>query len=115
MKLKTIFTLMLLFICFSSLPCEGNQEQIKDFYLITIPKSGTHLIKKLLLMLTDRKTVAIHQPNVGPTVFLGENNETDDIDVKTISNAIEDLKKKGLYANAHFNYGPYFEEFSKKH
>jgi hypothetical protein len=52
----------------------ASQKKIKDFYIVTIPKAGTHLLAKLALLLTGRYPDGLHQlapclPNVSDEVF----------------------------------------------
>lgn len=51
-KLASIFYFFIiaLSLCYQS----DIKAQIKDFYLVTIPKSGSHLMIKLIVMLTNR-------------------------------------------------------------
>ena len=58
------FLILLIFACqifpFNSFKfCCAIQEEwhAKDFYVLTIPKSGSHLIWKMLNMLTDKKAI----------------------------------------------------------
>ncbi len=59
MRLPLLFGMLLFFCAATLLPANETLSPRaatpRDFYLLSIPKSGTHLINKLLFLLTDRK------------------------------------------------------------
>lgn len=84
----------------------------QKFVVLTIPKSGTHLIKKLILMLTNRENNNTwYQPfNIGAIHFI-EDNPQWFIDHDQLAMALNNVFEKNEYVIAHFNFGPHLKTY----
>lgn len=87
-----------------------------DFYVLTIPKSGSHLILKMLNMLTNKKQVFAGQifPQLNAFTFIDEQPNAY-IPDQELESAFNYWKLNHLFALAHFNFSENFYRFSLKH
>lgn len=89
-------------------------HQGTDFYALTIPKSGTHLLTKMLMMLTEDAYVFGHCPPLGPFRFEDEGHENA-VDDREVERYMALWKKNHLFPIAHFNSAPAYDRFSLRH
>lgn len=75
----------------------------KGFYVVTIPKSGTHLVMKLISMLTNHKA---------SWQWISSEN-TDSLDDSQIKEHFLDLKNQNLYHLTHMRYSLVCQKFSE--
>ena len=81
-------------------------QPIEDFFLITIPKSGSHLLVKALVMISDLYPYGLH--DLHPLL--------PNINEETFEKAILGCKESNHFAFNHTGlYGDFFKVFSKKH
>jgi len=98
-----LFLLLILFTSFHL-----GSEEPHDFFMMTIPKSGTHLMTKLLTMLTDRHPKPITHFNVDQATLTDKEFETMMINSKASNH----------FVFAHTNRagcGDFFMRFGKAH
>lgn len=101
--LKLIWICCCLCACFSQ---AAAQENLRDFYLATVPKSGSHLIIKLIVMMTGRYPNGLH--DLHP---LYPHISDDDFE-----KALLRYKNENHFAFNHTGkYGDFFSRFSEKH
>lgn len=95
---------------------QARQEKLKDFYVLTIPKSGSFLILKLLSMLTNRTTAAPMQdfPQLGGYTFPGDHPNAS-ISEEELDEKFHLWKKFNRFALAHCNLAEPFTHFSQTH
>lgn len=121
--MKIIYWIFTLFLCLNSswISC-GNIASAfpnipKDFYVLTIPKSGTFLLTKALVMLTGRQPVypITEVPQASPYEFHTHSFE----ELKQITDALEiamhGWKNKNFFSLVHVNCTQYFAPFSVKY
>lgn len=110
MNVIKLFFLMALF--FSPISLNGYE---KDFFVLTIPKSGSHLILKMLRMVTEKHHVLPSQtfPQRNAYQFPDEDNCV--IDQKEIEEAFLFWKDSHHFPLAHFNFSENFFLFSQNH
>lgn len=91
-----------------------NADQ--KFIVLTIPKSGTHLINKLVTMLTDRKrNTTWEQPfKLGGFLFVGDNPECF-IDNALFAEKLNSVFSKQEFPITHFNLGTPVKTFLQTH
>lgn len=80
-------------------------DEQKDFFLVTIPKSGTHLTVKLLNMMTNRSPNSL-------------NSERQNMTHEKFEICISNCKKSNQFAYNHTApnaFNPYFLEFTEMH
>lgn len=107
-----VFTVQLITpFCWSDHNSESN-----DFYVLTIPKSGSHLILKMLNMLTNKTYVpaAFTFPNLHGFTF-GDESPNAFIPEKELEDTFAFWKQSNCFALAHFNFAESFYNFSLKH
>lgn len=106
--MKTIIFAMVLLASLGKFVCleathKKSDKVIKDFVLLTVPKSGTNMFAKLLYMLTQRSPNMVTDPPENLNDFLFE--------LKLLS-----FKQKKQFSCHHFGqYEPLFDRFMKKH
>jgi hypothetical protein len=94
---------------------QGELHTEKDFMLLTIPKSGTHLTGKLLTMLTGRSGNALLLLDAGFDSFRFTNDLPNRfVSYNTFLQRITDLHARGQYMVAHFNYSPFATTYLEK-
>jgi hypothetical protein len=117
--IKKIFSIGLFFIIFLNFYSEATITQPSaspDFFVLTIPKSGSHLLAKLLYMLTNKK-------HVFPSRQFPQSNFYSFCDEKPnayipelqLEEAITQWKFHHLFPLSHFNNSENFYHFSLKH
>ncbi len=95
------------FLCFfSMLYAEA------DFVVLTIPKSGTHMMLKLLPMLTEKRLLRLEQQSVikgirGSTHFVGKTDVSERL--------LQELCEDESYIVAHFQLGTVLREFTQRY
>jgi hypothetical protein len=118
-SLVSIFIFQFAFLSFFY-RCEGAESQdvvkCKDFFVLTIPKSGSHLILKMLTMLTNKKHVfpGLLFPQLHAFTFIDENPDAYVSD-EEMEAAFATWKKDNVYPLAHFNFSENFQTFASKH
>jgi hypothetical protein len=102
------------FFCGSCGLVAGQKQDIEYFYVLTIPKSGTHLVKKMLMMLTKRECYHSNwRPYIGSN-FVGD-YEQDYVSPESVTKRLLKLNKKGTFTISHFHISDLYEEFSRQH
>lgn len=109
------------FFCnFSSLRAEDTQWG-NDFFVLTIPKSGTHLLVKLLYMMNTNmqsKSELFTMSHIFPQLswehFPGDNEQAK-VSMDDFEAAMLDFKNLQYCAIAHTNFSLLFKEFLKNH
>ncbi len=105
MKNRTGFAICVFLLLFSSVTAAKTAQ--RDFFLVSIPKSGTHLAVKLLVLLTDKK------PNALNASINIENNR-----YKIFEDLVLNLKITNQFAYNHTEkgyLGEHFALFGKQH
>lgn len=85
-----------------------NPTERNDFFLISIPKSGTHMLTKLLIMLTDLKHRPVYTIGIAPAAL--NDQQFEDFMVNS--------KNSNQFAYGHTNpnaYSPFFMRFGEAH
>lgn len=84
-----------------------------DFYLVTIPKSGSHLMHKLMRMLLEAHPMDPSIPHYDHYTFPADISE---IPESTFAQAILKIKNfKTYYPSSHTNFTKCYLQFSKTH
>lgn len=106
MKFKFLACLSIFLLSsFFFMPKDLNGD-CKNFYLVTIPKSGSHLLIKLLVILTEK------YPNGFSNIFKELDKVTDDEFEETLLS----FQKTNHFGFNHLGrYGELFSRFSEKH
>lgn len=119
MKKTALFVLFLLQILSFGIPSahasnQSNQET--DFYVLTIPKSGSHLILKMLTMLTNKTHVFAGLVFSQLNAFtFSEEDPLAYISDEEMGNAFATWKRAHQFPLAHFNFSESFHQFSLLH
>jgi len=114
---KLILALLFFTVCFHSSFCyclHANQSVGQDFYVVTVPKAGTHLLMKLLVMLTNRSYVYDMWPPLGPYRFEGDAKDCYIADKVAIA-ASKRWKSLNQFPVVHFNLASVYKRFSLIH
>jgi hypothetical protein len=90
-------------IVFSFLKICADQPEAKNFFLVSVPKSGTHLTVKLLEMLSHREAYWFH-----------------DLSIDSLSDTLFEQKllqcgQTQLVYNHFVPFGPFFHHFAENH
>lgn len=118
---KSMMILGMFFLFNSSTLRAEDSQRRNDFFVLTIPKSGTHLLLKLLYMMNPNMKSKQHLftmshlfPQLNWEHFPGDNEEAkvlkDDFEV-----AMQYIKNLQYYAIAHTNFSLLFKGFSENH
>lgn len=124
--MKMIHWIFTLFLCIcSSLigctdaeePSETAQDIQKDFYVLTVPKSGTFLLTKALVMLTGRQPIfpITEVSQATPYFFYKHSPEELNQITDDLGKAMKKWKDQNLFSLVHVNCTQYFAPFSLNH
>ncbi len=117
MILRLFSLFFLLFAPITSVCSMNEPTKGKDFYMLTIPKSGSFLLLKLLHMMTDKQhafpSIEFHN-SLPPTVFPGDTPKAR-LPYRTLERAMLQWKKEERFAAGHMNLADHYTRFSKKH
>lgn len=124
--MRMIHWIFTLFLCLTSSwigckdaegPAERSSDLRKNFYVLTVPKSGTFLLTKALIMLTGRQPIfpITEVPQATPYYFYTHTPEelkqiTDNLEI-----AMAKWRNKNLFSLVHVNCTQYFAPFSLNH
>jgi len=113
---KTILILVFSLIFFQSffLFSERAPPIGRDFYIVTIPKAGTHLLMKLLVMLTNKSFVFDQWEPLGGFRFEGDAQGYYIVDELAIE-ASQRWQSENQFPVLHFNMAPVYKRFSLSH
>lgn len=108
-KFRIIFILCFIFYFQNGIYGQAHP----DFYVLTIPKSGTHLMIKLLKILINKDYRHPWVP-VGPYNFPGDSRQTMVSDSQ-FEAAMLQYKNTGTYPLSHTNMTELYQKFNVKH
>lgn len=110
---KCLFLLICLFSIFN--PLKGDIHHPDPFFLLTIPKSGTHLIWKTMMMMVGRQQAHPGRlyPQLGPFTF-PEDVPGMDFNQVVFNQYMHDAwYKECKFGMAHFNFSYLFQGFAQ--
>ncbi|MFI0435958.1 MAG: hypothetical protein ACH350_09615 [Parachlamydiaceae bacterium] len=103
----------------SDLESDQVAEEIKPFYVLTIPKSGTHLMIKLLSMLVEMKyQLLVPDPSIYGHVFISQKKSPEFTSLfkqTFMEEKLAEWRLNHAYSLAHFNMAKKFSKFSFQH
>lgn len=86
-----------------------------DFYVLTIPKSGTHLLIKCIELLSTKKfNNGMHVLSLGAFYFNGDRADKNTT-LAEFTKQILDLKRTNVFPISHFHLGPLLNQFLITH
>ena len=95
---------------------QPSGSQVKDYFVLTQPKAGTHILMKLLDMLTGKKPKTTWDAIPQLNVFNFVDNDSDALAFKNeIEKQFRICKKDNRYPLAHLNFSELYHNFSLDH